>query len=156
MKLNTNNLKDVEAGFLVVAAGTYFAKVTSKKLEPNKTKTGNNLVIQVKLLDDTLIKFDGEKRENKGNALVSRWISMLPTDKYDPDRSVKELAIASGRDEKSEDDFNLEDIAEYVKVVVDFEPAGKDPKTGKMLPDRNGISKFLPILPSDNFTPPSI
>jgi len=154
MKLNTNNLKDVEAGFLVVAAGTYFAKVTSKKLEPNKPKTGNNLVIQVKLLDDTLIRFDGEKRENKGNALCTRWISMVKTEKYDPDRAIKELALASGRDEKSEDDFNIEDISEYLKVVLEFEPAGR--VDGKNLPDRNSISKFLPITAEDNFTPPSI
>lgn len=156
MKLNTNNLKDVEAGFLVVAAGTYFAKVTSKKVEPNSAKTGNNLVIQTKLLDNELIRFDGEKRENKGNAIVSRWISLVKTDKYDPDRVIKELALASGRSESSEDDFNVEDIAEYLKVVVDFEPAGKDPKTGKNQPDRNIISKFLPITESDNFTPPAL
>lgn len=155
MKLNTKSLKDIEIGFPTFAPGTYFVKRLSAQVEPNKHGTGNNLVIEVKLLDDKLITAKGEQLENKGNFKLTTWIGLVATDKYDPDTRIKELALAAGRDEKSEDDFGIEDIAEYMKVTLGVQSAGKD-KSGVDRPESNSIKRFLPIKAEDNFTPPAI
>lgn len=153
MKLNTKNLKDIEIGIPVLSKGTYFAKVRSKKIEPNKTKTGNNLVVQFQVLNDELISNDGNKVENRGQCVYTRWISLVPTDKYDPDQAIKELSVASGRAKDDERDFGLEDIAEFMKIGMTVRPAGPD-KDNIQRPAANNIDRFYPITPEDNFTPP--
>lgn len=155
MKLNTKPLKDVEIGLPVLAAGTYFCRIRSKKIEPNAAKTGSNLVLQCQILDDNLVKADGEQIENRGQCVYTRWIGLVATDKYDPNTAIKELAIASGRDKDSEDDFGVDDIAEYMKVVLAVRPAGAD-KNGIMRDESNDIKRFQFIKPEDNFTPPAI
>lgn len=155
MQLNTKSLKDIEIGRPVLAKGTYFVKVKSKKVEPNKTKTGQNLVIEFQVLNDELVNNDGNKVENRGQCVYTRWISLVPTDKYDPNQAVKELAMASGRAADDERDFGVDDIAEYMKIGLSVRAAGPD-KTGTMRPASNDVDRFYVITPADNFTPPAI
>lgn len=149
MKLNTKPLKDIEIGFPVVADGTYFAKVLKKDVVPNKAGTGNNLLIQVQILDDKLIKRDGTQIENRGQLKLTRYIGLVPSDSYDPNTMIKELAIASGKDKDSEDDFDTDDIAEFLKVKLTYKaPEGQ-------YQEGNDVSRFYPIKDTDNFTPPA-
>jgi hypothetical protein len=154
MKLNTKNLKDIEIGRPVLSKGTYFARRRSAKIEPNKAKTGNNLVIEFQVLNDELVTHDGNKVDNRGQCVYTRWISLVPTDKYDPDQAIKELALASGRDKDDDRDFGLEDIAEFMKIGLSVRAAGPD-KDGIQRPASNDIDRFYPITPADNFTPPA-
>jgi hypothetical protein len=155
MKLNTKSLKDIETGFPVISAGSYFCKTRKKAIEPNKKQTGHNLVIQVQVLDDKLVTADGKQIDNRGQVVLTRWIGLVASDNYDPNVSIKELALAAGRDQKSEDDFNVEDIADYMKVTIAVRAAGPD-KDGIHREAANEIKRFAPIKPEDKFTPPAI
>lgn len=147
MKLNTKPLKDIEFGFPVLAAGTYIGKCVGKEVKPNKAGTGNNLVLEFKICDSELIKHDGTKIENKGNIQLTSYIGLVPTDKYDPNSRIKELAVASGRDKDSEDDFDVADIAEYMLLKVSYKKAEGQYQEG------NSIDGYKPV-PAD-FTQPA-
>lgn len=149
MKLNTKPLKDIEFGFPVLAAGTYFARVIGRAVKPNKASTGNNLVLEFQILDDTIVKHDGTKIENKGQIKLTSYIGLVATDKYDPNTRIKELAVASGRDKDSEDDFDVDDIAEYMKIKVSYKAAEGQYGEG------NSIDGYKPITDADQFSPPA-
>ncbi len=155
MKLNTKSLKDVEVGFPLLADGTYFCKVLKKGIEPNAAKTGNNLVLQVQILDDSLVTHEGNKIENRGQVKLTRYIGLVPTDKYDPDTAIKELALAAGRPKDDEADFSIEDIADFMKVKLSHRKAGLD-RTGVNREASTDVGRFSLITPDDNFTPPAI
>jgi hypothetical protein len=123
MKLNVKQLKDVETGIPVLATGTYLARI-SVTVEDNKAKTGQNLVVKHKILDPEVVKGDdGKVLENHGQCMVTRWISLVPTDKYDPDRAIKELGLACGIDVDN-DDVTTEALeGSVVKVKVRYEEA---------------------------------
>jgi hypothetical protein len=108
MKLNTKSLVDVEIGMPIFAEGNYHAKVDAAKVEPNKAKDGNNLTVTIVLLDPVLLRKDGTEVENKGRYKLTRRISLKPTDNYDPNTMLKELAIAIGH--PVEEDLTVEDI----------------------------------------------
>lgn len=149
MKLNTKPLKDIEIGMPVIAAGTYFARIEQpREVKPNKKGTGNNLLLKCRILDPEIVTFDGKKLENKGQLLLTAYISLEQTADYDPNQRIKELALASGLPEDGED-FGTEDIAEYVKVKVGFRAADAKYK------ESNSIDRFYAVKPEDNFTAPS-
>jgi hypothetical protein len=155
VKLNTKNLKDIEIGRPLLAKGTYFAKVKSKKLEPNAAKTGQNLVLEFQVLNDDLVTHDGKKIDNRGQCVYTRWVSLVPTDKYDPDTAIKELALASGRANDDDSDFGVDDITEFMKIGLTVREAGPD-RNNVHREASNDVSRFYPIKAEDNFTPPSI
>lgn len=149
MKLNTKPLKDIEFGFPVLSSGTYYAKTTSRAVKPNKAGTGNNLVLEFQILDPEVIKHDGTKTENKGQIKLTSYIGLVATDKYDPNSRIKELAVASGRDKDSEDDFDVDDIAEFMKLKISYKAAEGQYGEG------NSIDGYKPITDADQFVPPT-
>ena len=147
MKLNSTNLSEIKLGQPVLAEGVYFAKL-SVAVSPNKAKTGNNLVVTAKLLDETVVRReDGEEIENKG-IKITRYISLVPTDNYNPDESLKQLALAVGMEDPSE--VNTEDIdGKCTKVMLAYSPAND------RFGESNDLKRFLKIVPEDGFNEPA-
>lgn len=145
MKLNTKNLKDVEFGFVVLEAGPYIARIKTT-VEPNKSNTGQNLVIVHKILDLEVISHDGKKIENRGQLSLTRWVGLQPNESgtYDPDRTIKELGVAAGIDcDEGEEDVTTEALdGAIVKVMVKYRP-----KEGQY-DEANEVSGWRP--PSDD------
>lgn len=144
MKLNTKALKEIELGVPVITDGVYYATVTKAEIIQNKSNTGNNLYLLFKIADPVVTKHDGTEVANRGQVVVSRYISLVPTNNYDPNVSLKELAVAIGVPEG--EDLNLEDLqGKKVKLKVAYREA----KGGYN--ESNDIKRFLPLKPEDNF-----
>lgn len=123
MKLNTKPLKDVEFGVVVLGKGSYLARIDNIKVEPNKGKTGNNVVIKHRIIDSGLINSKGEVVENRGQIVLTRWVGMTPSENYDPDKSIKEIGFAAGIDVDNED-VTVEGLqGKFVKVRIDVREA---------------------------------
>lgn len=154
MILNTKRLKDVEIGFPVIAEDLYHAKIVKPLVKPNKAGDGNNLVVQFKILDNPLrLHKDGSEIENKGQLVLTRYFSLTPTPDYDPDKAMKELAVAIRHPEDA--DLQLEDLeGKMVIVKLTHRPAGKDDKTGKEYGESNEVKRVTPVPEEDTFTPP--
>ena len=122
MKLNTRALSEVESGFPVIADGTYTVKIHKAEVKQNKANTGNNLKLVFQVTDDPVIDRNGKELTNRNNVFVSRYISLVPTDDYDPDRNLKELATAIQL--PKDEDLRSEDlVGKVVKIKVTFKPA---------------------------------
>lgn len=91
MKLNTKALADIEVGQPVIEDGIYHCRL-SAEIKENKKKTGNNLVLTHEILDPVCKRDDGSP-VNRGVKL-SRYISMVPGENYDPNETWKRLATA--------------------------------------------------------------
>ena len=148
MKLNVKSLAEVEIGFLVVAPGIYHARIEKVEVKPNKAGTGNNLSVMFKVLDPTVtLNKDGSTQANKGNVIVSRYYSLVPTDNYDPDKNLKELAVAIKL--APEKDLNVEDLLlKIVNIKVTHKHAEGTYQEG------NDVARVTPIKDDDMFTPP--
>ena len=148
MKLNVKSLAEVEIGFLVIAPGIYHARIEKVEVKPNKAGTGNNLSVMFKVLDPTVtLNKDGSTQANKGNVIVSRYYSLVPTDNYDPDKNLKELAVAIKL--APEKDLNVEDLLlKIVNIKVTHKPAEGTYQDG------NDVARVTPIKDDDMFTPP--
>lgn len=153
MKLNTKSLKDVEIGLLVVADGVYYARLKAE-VKQNNAGSGNNLKIVAKILDNPVVAHkDGKEVQNKGQIMAFRHVSLVPTDDYDPDKTLKEIAVAIKNDPEA--DLNVEDINnKIVKIKVSYEAESKNEQTGKVYPEKNNIDRFTPVSADDTFTPP--
>jgi hypothetical protein len=115
MKLNTKSLVDVEIGMPVFAEGNYHAVIDKAEVKPNKAKDGQNLEIVYSLRDPVLVTKDGKEITNKGRFKLTRRYSLKPTDNYDPDTSIKELAVAIGHDMTQ--DFTV-DLLQGKRVMI--------------------------------------
>lgn len=131
MKLNTRALSEVESGFPIIADGTYNAKIHKVEVKPNKAGTGNNLKLLLQITDQTVVNYEGKEMQNRNNIFVTRYISLVPTDDYDPDRNLKELATAIGL--PADEDLTTEALAgKELRVKVAYKapegqyPAGND------------------------------
>lgn len=144
MKLNTTPLTNIELRSPVLADGSYHAQIIAKEVKPNSAKTGNNLFLEFKVVDPILTKRDGSQVENNGNATYSRHISLVPTAKYNPDKQLKELAVAL-KVPADKQDFDLEDVQGYVMIKLKYKPADGQYMEG------NDIVGFLPC--EDTFSP---
>lgn len=151
MKLNTKPLTEIEYGMPVLSGNVVvFAEVVKAEVKPNKDRTNNNLEVTFKVIDDEVLLSDGSMAKNRGNIVWKYYIALKPaTDRYDPDEKLKELAVALGVPEEKED-FTLEDIKGYTKIKVKLEPASGQ------FPERNSISRLIPIKPEDNFVAPML
>lgn len=143
MILNTKKLKEVEIGIPVIADAIYFALVSNAEIKENKLRTGNNLVLKLKVLNPIVQSHDGRDITNRGQVVLTRYISLVETEDYDPNKNLKELAIAVGVPEG--EDLNLEDLqGKKLKLKVAYRPA--DGQYG----ESNDVKRFLPIKPEDN------
>lgn len=156
MILNTKKLAEVEIGQPVIAVGAYFGRLSKVETKPNTAGTGSNLVVQVRVLDKVLNRFDGQGEfENKGFTLT-RNISLVPTTNYDPDKAIKELAVAIGHPKNL--DLEVSDLPnKIVKVRITRREAREEEKngvkTGRIFPESNDIAGFSPV--KDDETIPS-
>lgn len=143
MILNTKKLKDIEIGIPVIADAIYFAIVSKAEIKENKLRTGNNLVLQFKVLNPIVQSHDGRDITNQGQVVLSRYISLVETADYDPNKNLKELAVAIGVPEG--EDLNLEDLqGKKLKVKVAYRPAEGG------FNESNDVKRFLPIKAEDN------
>ena len=143
-KLNTKALKEIELGIPVIASAVYFASISKAELKPNKSNTGNNLYLLFKIADPIVTKHDGTEVINRGQVVVSRYISLVPTDDYDPNIALKELAVAIGVPEG--EDLNLEDLKDKkLKLKIAYREAQGQ------YGESNDVKRFLPLKPEDNF-----
>ena len=144
MQLNTTPLSQIELRSPVLADGSYQAKIVKKEVRPNTAKTGNNLFLEFQVVDPILTKHDGSQVENSGNATYTRFASLVPTAKYDPNKALKELALALKLPADKEN-FEFEDIQGYVIVKMKYRPAEGQYQ------ESNDIAGFLPV--EDTFSP---
>lgn len=153
MKLNTKSLEQVEIGIPIVAEGIYHARIDKAEVKPNKRGDGNNLVVQFKILDNPLtLHKTGATIENKGQVVNTRHFSLVPTPDYDPDKSMKELAVAIKL--PKENDLNVEDLKDKIVMVKMEYKAESDKPGGGKYPDGNEIKRVTPVPEEDSFTPP--
>lgn len=154
MKLNTKALAEVEIGIPVIQEGVYHARLDKVEIKPNKAGNGSNLYIMVKVLDNpVMLKSDGKEIENKGQVVCSRYISLQPSDTYDPNKILKELAVAINHPADQDlEETHLKD--KIVMVKIGWQDKRKDETSGKEYPASNTIDRFTPVPAEDTFTPP--
>ena len=154
MKLNVKSLEGVEIGIPMIAEGLYHAKIKKAEVKANKRGDGNILPVQFLILDNPLFLFkDGAQFDNKGQVVCTRNFSLLPTPDYDPDKAMKELAIAIKLPDEA--DLNLEDLQDKIVMVkLVHKDEEKDKDTGKTYPEGNDIRRVTPVPDDDTFTPP--
>jgi hypothetical protein len=161
MKLNTEPLSGIELRQTVVTAGPYYARISAVEIKPQVADPSRtNLIVEVTLDDPEVTNTKGEIVENKGIRL-SRNISMHKTEKYDPGRRYKELAIAVGHPAATDDSVDFDDkdmLNQSVEVIIEVEEAeaGTSAKTGKKFdyPQRNQIKRFQKIKDLKYEAPP--
>ncbi len=155
MKLNTKSLAQVEIGIPVISDGLYHARIEDAEVKPNKAGTGNNLAAKFKILDPVLtLHKDGSEIANKGQFVMMRHFSLVPTPDYDPDKAMKELAVAIRHPEDA--DLELSDLkGKVVMVKVAYKPEQAEERagvpTGKTYPEGNDIKRITPLAEDDNF-----
>jgi hypothetical protein len=154
MKLNTKALADVEIGIPVIADGVYHARMEKPEVKANKTGDGNNLVIMFRILDNPVfLRKDGKEIANNGQVVNTRYFSLKPTDNYDPDKNLKELAVAIRH--PADKDLDVEDLKDKVVMIkVEYKEAteAKDGKKG--YPEGNDIRRITPVPEDDTFQLP--
>ena len=148
MKLNRAPLNEVKLGKPMIQEMDYFASITGD-LKDNKAGTGKNLVVTANIVNEELSEREsGEKFANKRGYKITTNVSLVPTDNYDPDQRLKELAVAIKLPETEDfDDKHLKDPI-YVKVKVIYTPPKQKYK------EKMEVARFYPIQDSDKFTAP--
>jgi hypothetical protein len=96
-----------------------------------------------------LIKEDGTEIENKGRFKLTRRISLKPTDNYDPNTMLKELAIAIGH--PVEEDLTVENIV-GAKCMIQVTIRAAEGNYAKS----NDIRRFTKRADDDTFEDPAI
>lgn len=153
MKLNSNSLVGLKPEFPLVESGVYFAQIMSAEVvDSKKTEGGQNLKLEVMLLNDELpFRENGSvvTKHNKG-VRITRYISLTPSEKYNPDTTLAEISRAITREGEAEkDDLELENLqGAYCKVKVAIRPATDKYNAA------NDLARFLPIKSEDNFIEP--
>lgn len=156
MKLNTKPLQDIEIGMMVLEdKQTLFARIGKAVVKPAKDKPGNTLHVPLLVVDNEVMKRGhgenaAEMVPNPGNLNFTFYVGMTPSDNYDPNKKLKEIAIAIKKEDT--ENLDLDDIVEgtYIKIVTKFEP-----KKGQY-PDRNSVVGLRPITDEDNFDPSNV
>lgn len=139
MKLNTKSLAGVEYGFVTLSTGSYVARIKSIEVKPNKEKTGNNCVVVHTIVNPTVQDSKGKTVSNNGSISATKWIGMQPGDNYDPDRMIKELAVACGVPEDYDGEVTSEMLVNKIVLVkIQFREA----KDG--FPETHDVRGWLP------------
>lgn len=153
MKLNTEALSNVKLGNPLLAAGTYYARVIKTELSPNKAGTGNNLNLQFKLHGDSLPLYEGGEYKNPGMVMFGT-IGLVPSEKYNPNKNLKELAVAATGNKDFDGDITANDDGSVspfhgadIKIRVKYVPANGQ------YGEKNEVQGYLPILAADQFNP---
>ena len=126
MQLNTKNLQDVDISRPVIEDGLYHVRLAAE-IKDNKSKTGKNLVLTHEVLDVCNHRDTGEE-VNKAVRII-RYLSLVPTENYDPDESLKKLATALEIEDGA--NLELEDVqSAVVKAQIVYKPAEGDFQEG--------------------------
>ena len=150
MQLNTKPLSGIELGTPILTVGSYHARIKAE-LKANAKGTGDNLVVDVKVLDAVVYAHgDGKEIKNKGQINLRRYVSMVPSDNYDPDKACKELSVALGK--SPDEDLLLEDLqGAEIMVKLGYEGDRHDPGTGKTYAASNKVDGFRKTPDDDPF-----
>lgn len=149
MQLNTKSLVDVEIGQPLFADGIYHCTVFKAEVKPNKARDGQNLEVTIQPAEPVIVTKDGKELPNKGRFKLTRRISLKPTDSYDPNTMIKELAVAVGHDVTK--DFMVEDLqGKRLMVNIVVRPAEG------AYPESNDIRRFSPVKEDDTFDWPAL
>lgn len=142
MKLNTKPLAEVEVGFTNIQEGPYFVRIEKAEVKPNSKNTGNLLAMDLVVLNPTLLKYEtGEPFENNNYKLFFN-VSLVPTEKWDPNVRLREIADAIGNSPES--DLMLEDLpGKIVKAIVKYRAAEGS------YPARNEVSRLEAVQPDE-------
>lgn len=158
MKLNVKALKEVEIGIPIITKGIYHARIEDPKVEPNKRGDGNNLVLKFRILDNPVVLHkDGKEIVNNGQVVIMRYFGLTPSEKRDPDKDMKELAVAIKN--PPEADLNVDDLKDKVVMIgVEYKAAEEGDANAtppkKAYPEGNEIKRITPLKEDDTFTPP--
>lgn len=143
MQLNTKDLNTIpKDDYPIFADGIYFCKIKEAKVEPSKSGNGKLLKIQLVPSGDTLPLRSGSEIKNNGRIIFDMF-SLTPTENYDPDRKLAEIANAINL---KEGNLSLESLlGQWVKIKLGYKPE-KD-----SYPEANKVNKYLPITEADGF-----
>lgn len=144
MKLNTAALSTVTLGTPILEAGRYFARITKLEEKPTKDNKGTYINLTLKLHGDELPKHEGGMVKNHGFQIF-RGISQVPTEKYDPNKNWKELAMAVGYEGDELEESHL--IDKDIAIVLSYRPAEGTYAAS------NDVARFQKITAADNFNP---
>ena len=116
-------------------------------------------IVKFRVLDPVLVMHkDGREVENKGQMVLTRYFSMVPTENYDPDKSVKELAVAIKH--PPEQDLEVENLdGKIVMIKVEYKAAtvltdAEKAQGKKAYGEGNDIKRVTPVPEDDQFTVP--
>lgn len=147
MPLNTKPLKDVTIGQPVVCEGDYHARL-DVVVKDNKSKSGKNLVVQCTILEDEVLDYHTEEPiKTKTGIKLTRYISLVPTENYDPDEQLKRLALAVSAPE--DEDLEVEHLqGQVVRIAVVYKPAEGEYQEGNdikafMKPDEEFVANLV-------------
>lgn len=161
MKLNTKSLAEVEIGLPVIADGIYHARMEKSGqkdwVQPNKRGDGNNLVIMFRILDPIVISHkEGKEIKNNGQVCITRYFGLTPTENRDPDKDMKELAVAiklAPTEDLTTD--KLEGKVVMIKVEHKAAQPADPANNKKAYPEGNEIRRITPVPEDDTFTSPA-
>ncbi len=154
MILNTKPLANIELGIPIIVEGVYHGRIDKVEVKPNKRGDGNNLVVQYRILDNPVVGHKkGEAIENKGQIVNTRHYSLVATPDYDPDKNMKELAVAIKN--PPEADLTVEALLnKLVMLKIEVRDKRKDEATGKEYDESNEVRRVTPVPEDDTFSPP--
>ena len=152
MIINAESLKDVRTEYPVLEPGLYPARIVTVTQEPNSKNTGNNLILELLFLDATLPLHHGGEIPNQGLKLKF-YVSLAPTEKYDPRVNLARLYDAIGLDRDAQ--LTTEDLQNVCVVAkVKYNPARDDAATGKSYSESNSVDMLIHV--GEDFVEPAM
>jgi hypothetical protein len=140
MSLLNENLSDTDTSMPLLAAGNYELEIASCKEELSSNQKPL-LSIQLKTMGDNPAA-DGKGTLHKGYSIFHR-VSLTPTDKYNPKKSLKLIRLSAGLDGNSAFGNPTDYVGKVVKAKVKINPGGQNEQTGQTYEPRNEIASFL-------------
>lgn len=140
MSLLNENLSDTDASMPLLKAGTYELEIADCKEETSSN--GKPLLsMRLKTLGDNPAA-DDKSTIHKGYTVFHR-VSLTPTDKYNPKKSLKLIRLSAGLDGNSAFGNPADYVGKVVKAKVKINPGGTNEATGQTYEPRNEIAAFL-------------
>jgi hypothetical protein len=88
--LDNIDLTSVDRSFPVIKEGTYAFELTKFETKKNKAKTGTNLIVHTKTLQE--VETEDGRKLNAGFPIQTN-VSLVPTDKYNPATTLADIQL---------------------------------------------------------------